>query len=37
MSKNYAISYGKEIARGQKSELIIHGRNGRIQRRESYV
>ena len=37
ISKSYAISYGKEFARGHKSELIIHGRNGRIQRRESYV
>lgn len=36
MSKSYAISYGKKIARSQKSELIIHGRNGRIQRRKSY-
>lgn len=31
-----AISAGREIARNQRSELYIHGRNGRIRERDSY-
>lgn len=31
-----AISVGREIARNQKSELIIHGENGRIRQKDSY-
>lgn len=31
-----AINAGREIARNQKSELIIHGRNGQIRDRDSY-
>lgn len=31
-----AISAGREIARNQKSELFIHGRDGKIRERDSY-
>ena len=31
-----AIEIGKEIAKNQGSELLIHGRNGRIRERNSY-
>jgi len=31
-----AIDRGREIARNQNSELIIHGRNGKIRDRDSY-
>lgn len=31
-----AIERGREIAQNQESELLIHGRNGRIRERDSY-
>lgn len=31
-----AIDHGKSIARNQGSELLIHGRNGKIRDRNSY-
>jgi len=31
-----AISQAREIARNQGSELLVHGRNGRIRERDSY-
>lgn len=31
-----AIDTGRQIARNQGSELLIHGRNGRIRERDSY-
>lgn len=31
-----AIAAGREIARNQRSELVIHGRDGRIRDRDSY-
>lgn len=31
-----AIKVAREIARNQESELIIHGRNGRIREKDSY-
>lgn len=31
-----AISAGREIAKNQKTELFIHGRDGRIRERNSY-
>lgn len=31
-----AISYGKEIAKNQQSELFIHNRTGQIRERNSY-
>lgn len=31
-----AISRGREIAKNQKTELVIHGRNGRIRDKDSY-
>lgn len=31
-----AIEAGRELARNQKSELLVHGRNGRIRARDSY-
>lgn len=35
-TKAAAISYGCDIAKNQHTELIIHGKNGRIQNRDSY-
>lgn len=31
-----AIEVGRAVARNQKSELLVHGRNGRIRERDSY-
>lgn len=31
-----AIDRGREIARNQRSELLIHGRDGRIRARDSH-
>lgn len=31
-----AIAKAREISRNQQSELLIHGRNGRIRERDSY-
>lgn len=31
-----AISYAREIAKNQESELLIHGKNGAIRERDSY-
>lgn len=31
-----AISYAKEVAKKQRAEVIIHGRNGKIRERNSY-
>jgi uncharacterized protein YdaT len=31
-----AVSYAREIARNQKSELLIHGKDGKIRERDSY-
>lgn len=41
ITKNYetqkeAISRGREIAINQNSELVIHGRNGKIREKNSY-
>lgn len=35
-TKAEAVAAGREIARNQNSELIIHGRDGKIQGRDSY-
>jgi hypothetical protein len=35
-NKAEAIAVGREIAKHQHSELIIHGVNGRIQDKDSY-
>ncbi|MFW6025788.1 MAG: DUF2188 domain-containing protein [Candidatus Woesearchaeota archaeon] len=31
-----AIDYGKRICKNNKSELVIHGENGKIRRKNSY-
>lgn len=31
-----AISYGREIAKNQKSELVIHNKQGKIRDKDSY-
>lgn len=31
-----AIERAREIARNQESELLVHGRNGRIREKDSY-
>ena len=35
--KQEAIEYGKRIAKNQKSELFIHGLDGKIQDKYSYL
>jgi hypothetical protein len=35
-SKEKAVDLARDIARNQQSELVIHGRNGRIQDKDSY-
>lgn len=35
-TQQQAIEAGREIARNQESELLIHGRNGQIRARDSY-
>ena len=35
-TKKEAIEVAKEIAKNQKSELIIHGKDGKIQDKDSY-
>jgi len=31
-----AIDFAKKIAKNQKSEIVIHGRNGKIRDKDSY-
>lgn len=35
-SQAEAIRHGREIARHQESELVIHGKNGQIREKNSY-
>lgn len=35
-TQEMAIEKGREIARNQEAELLIHGRNGKIRNRDSY-
>jgi hypothetical protein len=35
-TQEQAIARAQEIARNQQSELLVHGRNGRIRERDSY-
>jgi hypothetical protein len=35
-NKEEAVEYGKELSRSQGTELFVHGRNGRIQEKNSY-
>lgn len=35
-TQQQAIDHGREIARNQQSELLIHGTNGQIRERNSY-
>lgn len=35
-TQTQAIQRGREIAQNQKSELLIHGQNGRIREKNSY-
>jgi hypothetical protein len=35
-TQSEAVSYGKTVARNSKSELFIHGTDGRIRERNSY-
>lgn len=34
--KDDAVKYGTKIAKGQRTDLIIHGKDGRIKERNSY-
>jgi hypothetical protein len=35
-TQEQAIGKGREIARNQEAELLIHGKNGKIRTRDSY-
>lgn len=35
-TQSQAIEHARDIARNQKSELIIHGKNGQIREKDSY-
>jgi ketosteroid isomerase-like protein len=35
-TQNEAIEAGRKLARGNRSEHIVHGRDGRIRQRDSY-
>ena len=35
-TQEQAIDRGREIAKNQEAELLIHGRNGKIRDRDSY-
>lgn len=35
-TQNEAIEVGRQLARGNRSEHIVHGRDGRIRQRDSY-
>lgn len=35
-TKREAVNAGRKISRNQKTEFVIHGRNGRIQRKDSH-
>lgn len=35
-TQQHAIDAGREIARNQRTELFIHGRNGQIRERDSH-
>ena len=35
-TQNEAIEAGRQLARGNRSEHIVHGRDGRIRQRDSY-
>lgn len=35
-TKKMAIEEGRELAKMHKTELVIHGKNGKIQRKHSY-
>lgn len=35
-TKKNAINWGRKVAKNQKSELYIHGRDGRIRDKNSY-
>ena len=37
VNKEDAIKFGTKVAKNKKTELIIHGRDGRIRERNSYV
>lgn len=34
--KEQAVSYGRQISKKQESELVIHGKDGRIQNPDSH-
>ncbi|MEO8210851.1 MAG: DUF2188 domain-containing protein [bacterium] len=36
-SKNTAIKVGRQIAKNEKSELVIHNKDGKIRDKKSYV
>lgn len=36
-SKTEAISIGRQLAKTQHTELVVHGKQGNIEKRESYI
>jgi hypothetical protein len=34
--KDQAVSYGKQVAKNQKAELVVHKKDGKIQNPNSY-
>lgn len=35
-TKQEAVEYGRQVSKNQKTEFVIHGLNGRIQRKDSH-
>jgi len=35
-TKQDAVDYGRQIARHQRTELVVHGKNGQIQNKDSH-
>ncbi len=35
-TQKQAIEYGKEIAKNNASDLVVHGRDGKIRQKDSY-
>lgn len=35
-TKHAAVDRGRDVSRNQRTELVIHGQNGRIQERDSH-
>ncbi len=36
-TKQDALDFAKQLAKNSKAELIVHGRDGKIQRKDSFI